>query len=160
MAWFSRKKEGITTSTEDKKETPEGLWHKCPSCKKITLSNEHAATQYVCTECQYHEKIGSAEYFEILFDENSYKELFSSLSPADPLKFEDTKPYAKRMVDSQRKTGLKDAMRSAEGTIEGQPVVIACMDFSFIGGSMGAVVGEKISRSISHCIDNNLPLII
>lgn len=160
MSWFKRIKGGITTSTREKKETPEGLWYKCPSCKKITPTKDHSQNKYVCPECSYHEKIGSAEYFEILFDNNEFVELHSDLSAGDPLKFEDTKKYTNRLADSQAKTGLKDALRSAHGEIEGEDLVIACMDFKFIGGSMGSVVGEKISRAIDYCIEHKIPLLI
>lgn len=160
MSWFKRIKEGITTSTEEKKETPEGLWHKCNSCKKITPSKEHADQQFVCSACGFHDRIGSEEYFGILFDENEYKEINPNLSAADPLNFEDTKQYTKRVKESQAKSGLKDAIRTAHGKINGHPITIACMDFSFIGGSMGAVVGEKISRAIDHAIKHKTPLLI
>ena len=160
MSWFKRIKGGITTSTREKKETPEGLWYKCPSCKKISPTKDHTENKYVCRECNYHEKIGSAEYFELLFDNNEYLELFPNLSAGDPLHFEDTKKYTDRLNDSQAKTGLKDALRSAHGVIEGEDLVVACMDFKFIGGSMGSVVGEKISRSIDYCIERKIPLLI
>jgi acetyl-CoA carboxylase carboxyl transferase subunit beta len=162
MSWFKRIKTGITTSTKEKKETPEGLWYKCPSCKNITPSNEHMQNMYVCSneECQYHEKIGSAEYFEIIFDDNNFMELFPNLSSGDPLNFTDTKKYTDRLRDTQKKTGLKDAIRSAHGLVEGEDLVIACMDFSFIGGSMGSVVGEKISRSVDYCLEKKIPLMI
>lgn len=160
MSWFKRIKEGITTSTEEKKETPEGLWIKCNSCKKIIPSKEHADNQYVCTNCSYHDRIGSEEYFEILFDDQKYTEFNANLQAADPLNFEDTKKYTKRIVESQAKTGLKDAIRTAAGTVEGKPLVIACMDFAFIGGSMGAVVGEKIARAIDYAIEHEHALLI
>ena len=158
--WFKRVKEGITTSTEEKKETPEGLWYKCPSCKKIMPSKEHAENKYVCSNCNYHARIGSDQYFEILFDNNVYKEINPSLSSGDPLNFEDTKKYTKRIVESQTKSGLKDAIRTAHGKVNGMGLMVACMDFSFIGGSMGSVVGEKISRAIDFSIKNKLPLMI
>lgn len=160
MSWFKRIKKGITTSTKEKKETPEGLWYKCPSCKKLAPSNEHAQNLYVCTECDYHEKIGSAEYFELIFDNNEFLELNANLTAADPLNFTDTKKYSDRLVDSQKKTNLKDALRSAHGLVGGEDLVVACMDFTFIGGSMGAVVGEKISRSIDYCLEKRIPLMI
>jgi acetyl-CoA carboxylase carboxyl transferase subunit beta len=162
MSWFKRIKEGITTSTKDKKETPEGLWYKCPKCKKISPSAEHAANMYVCTngECEYHERIGSAEYFEVLFDNNEFKELNENLVAGDPLDFTDTKKYTDRLVDSIKKTRLKDAIRTAHGKVEGEDLVIACMDFSFIGGSMGSVVGEKIARAIDYCLEKKIPLMI
>ncbi|HNP49559.1 MAG TPA: acetyl-CoA carboxylase, carboxyltransferase subunit beta, partial [Bacteroidia bacterium] len=160
MSWFKRIKEGITTSTTEKKETPEGLWHKCPSCKHIAPSKEHAQRKYVCEQCGYHDRIGSAEYFEILFDNDQFIELNPNLSSDDPLHFVDTKKYTDRIVESQKKSGLKDAIRTAAGTVDGEGLVIACMDFSFIGGSMGSVVGEKISRAIDYCLAHKLPLLL
>ncbi|HXB12332.1 MAG TPA: acetyl-CoA carboxylase, carboxyltransferase subunit beta [Bacteroidia bacterium] len=158
--WFKRIKEGITTSTRDKKETPEGLWYKCPSCKNIVPSEEEIANLYVCVKCGYHERIGSEEYFSILFDDGKYTELFPNLEAADPLHFTDTKKYTDRLKASQEKTKLKDAIRTATGKINKSKAVIACMDFSFIGGSMGSVVGEKISRAISYCIEHKEPFIL
>ena len=160
MGWFKRLKEGITTSTKEKKETPEGLWYKCPSCKKIHTVQDHTANKYVCSECGYHEKIGSKEYFEVLFDNNQFTELHENLVSGDPLNFSDTKKYTDRLTDTIRKTNLKDALRSAYGKVNGYDLVICCMDFSFIGGSMGSVVGEKISRAIDFCIKTNTPLMI
>jgi acetyl-CoA carboxylase carboxyl transferase subunit beta len=160
MGWFKRLKEGITTSTKEKKETPEGLWYKCPSCKKIHTVQDHAGNKYVCSECGYHEKIGSKEYFEVIFDNNLFTELHENLVSGDPLSFTDTKKYTDRLTDTIRKTNLKDALRSAYGKVNGQDLVICCMDFSFIGGSMGSVVGEKIARAIDFCIKTNSPLLI
>lgn len=160
MSWFKRNKTGITTSTEEKKETPEGLWYQCPSCKKIVTSKEHADTQYVCQNCNYHQRIGSKEYFEILFDNNKFTELDKKLYAADPLKFVDTKKYTDRIEESRKKTGLNDAIRTAYGKIDGEYMVVACMDFTFIGGSMGSVVGEKIARAIDYSIKNKYPLLI
>ncbi|MBI3509047.1 MAG: acetyl-CoA carboxylase carboxyltransferase subunit beta [Bacteroidetes bacterium] len=160
MSWFKRIKEGITTSTKEKKETPEGLWHKCPSCKKVFPSQEHTANFYVCQNCGHHDRIGSAEYFSILFDENQFEELDPNLISGDPLEFEDTKKYPDRLSDSIKKTGLHDALRSAHGKCNGNDLVVCCMDFTFIGGSMGSVVGEKISRAINFCIANKFPLLI
>ncbi|HTA83172.1 MAG TPA: acetyl-CoA carboxylase, carboxyltransferase subunit beta [Bacteroidia bacterium] len=157
--WFKRIKEGITTSTREKKETPEGLWYKCPSCKNIIPSDEHLANMLVCPKCEYHEKIGSEEYFHILFDDK-FTEIGKTLMPTDPLHFTDTKPYIDRLKASQEKTGLNDAMRVAEGKMNKSKVVVACMDFTFVGGSMGSVVGEKIARAVDHCLANKLPLII
>lgn len=158
--WFSRIKEGITTSTREKKETPEGLWYKCPQCKNILTSQEQVANFYVCSKCGYHEKIGSLEYFSILFDDEKYTGLFDNILPADPLQFTDTKKYSERLELSQEKTKLSDAISVAVGKMNKSKVVIACMDFSFIGGSMGSVVGERISRAISYCIENGLPLVL
>ncbi|MES2592067.1 MAG: acetyl-CoA carboxylase, carboxyltransferase subunit beta [Bacteroidota bacterium] len=160
MSWFKRIKKGITTSTHEKKETPEGLWYKCPSCKTLIPSNEHAQNVYVCAGCDYHEKIGSVEYFDIIFDNNEFIELHPNLTAADPLVFTDTKKYSDRLIDTQKKTNLKDALRSAHGLVDGEDLVVACMDFTFIGGSMGAVVGEKIARSIDYCLEKRIPLMI
>ncbi|MCA6437638.1 MAG: acetyl-CoA carboxylase, carboxyltransferase subunit beta [Bacteroidota bacterium] len=160
MGWFKRLKEGITTSTKEKKETPEGLWYKCPSCKKIHTSQDHANNKYVCSDCGYHERIGSKEYFEVIFDNNQFTELHENLVSGDPLDFTDTKKYTDRLTDTIKKTDLKDALRSAYGTVNDQPLVVCCMDFNFIGGSMGSVVGEKISRSIDFCIKTKSPLLI
>lgn len=158
--WFKRTKEGITTSTSEKKETPEGLWYKCHDCKEIVPAEDHEANNWVCKSCGYHERIGSAEYFHILFDDGKYKLLDEKLKAVDALHFSDTKPYSKRLVDAQNNTGLNDAMSTATGKIEGEGLVVCCMDFSFIGGSMGVVVGEKISRGIDHCIKYKKPLLI
>jgi acetyl-CoA carboxylase carboxyl transferase subunit beta len=160
MGWFKRLKEGITTSTKEKKETPEGLWYKCPSCKKIHTVQDHSVNKYVCSECNYHEKIGSKEYFEVIFDNNQFTELHENLVSGDPLEFSDTKKYTTRLTDTIHKTNLKDALRSAYGKVNGHDLVICCMDFSFIGGSMGSVVGEKISRAIDFCIKTRSPLLI
>ncbi|MFN2429453.1 MAG: acetyl-CoA carboxylase carboxyltransferase subunit beta, partial [Cryomorphaceae bacterium] len=160
MGWFKRMKEGITTSTKDKKETPEGLWNKCPECNHVVSTDEHYENMWVCTECNYHDRIGSKEYFEILFDGGKFTEFNKAMSSADPLKFVDTKKYSDRIKASQKKTGLKDAIRTAHGKLDKKDVVIAAMDFKFIGGSMGSVVGEKISDAIDMAIKRKSPLII
>lgn len=160
MSWFKRVKEGITTSTEEKKETPDGIWNKCPSCKKVLHASEIAENKYVCHYCSYHLRIGSAEYFSILFDENTFTELYPDMRAGDPLNFTDTKKYTDRLKETINKTGLKDALRSAHGKVEEQDLVVCCMDFSFIGGSMGSVVGEKIARSIDYCLEKKIPLMI
>ncbi len=160
MSWFKRVKEGITTSTEDKKSVPDGLWHKCPRCKKAVTTAEHEANQFVCPGCNYHDKIGSKEYFELLFDESNYTELFANIYPTDPLEFKDTKDYKSRLADSQKKSGMTDAMRVGTGTIQSFPIVIACMDFNFIGGSMGSVMGEKIARAIDYGRENKMPVMV
>lgn len=160
MSWFKRIKEGITTSTKEKKETPEGLWYKCPACKSIQPSKEHSDNFYVCTKCGFHERIGSSEYFELLFDGNQFTEFNENLISGDPLKFTDTKKYTDRLRDTIRKTHLTDAIRTAHGQVGGNNLVICCMDFEFIGGSMGSVMGEKISRAIDICIEKKYPLLI
>lgn len=160
MAWFERKEKGINTPTELKKETPDGLWYQCPECKNVVQTKDHKLTQYTCPECNYHARVGSVEYYEILFDDNQFEELFENLESGDPLSFEDTKAYPDRIVAAQKKTDLKDAVRTATGKMNGIDVVISCMDFSFIGGSMGSVVGEKISRGIDHARENGMPFIM
>ncbi len=160
MSWFKRIKEGITTSTREKKETPEGLWYKCPSCKKITPTQDHAKNAYICENCGYHEKIGSEEYFQLLFNNGQFIELFDNIVSDDPLKFEDTKKYTDRLKEAYEKTHLNDAIRVAFGKVNENDIVIAAMDFSFIGGSMGSVVGEKIARAVDFCIKTKSPLMI
>ncbi len=158
-AWFKRKDKGIQTATEDKKDTPKGLWYKTPS-GKIIDTDELKANLYVSPEDGYHVKIGSNEYFEIFFDDNKFEELDAKMVSKDPLKFEDTKKYPDRVKQVQKKTNLKDAIRTAVGKSLGRDVVVAAMDFSFIGGSMGSVVGEKIARAIEHAIQNKLPFVL
>ncbi|HLV51012.1 MAG TPA: acetyl-CoA carboxylase, carboxyltransferase subunit beta [Flavobacterium sp.] len=159
MAWFKRKEKGITTPTEDKKDTPKGLWYKTPT-GKIIESEELAKNLWISPEDDYHVRIGSNEYFEILFDDNHYKELFSSISSKDPLKFVDTKKYSERLKEAKEKTKLKDAVRVATGKSKDMDLVVAAMDFAFIGGSMGSVVGEKIARGIDYSIKNNIPFMM
>lgn len=160
MGWFTRVKEGITTATEEKKETPEGLWYKCPGCKEVMTSEDHENNFWVCANCGHHEKIGSAEYFALLFDDHKQTEIGEDLIAGDPLHFRDTKQYVDRLADSRTKTGLNDAIRAAYGKLEGGDVVIACMDFRFIGGSMGSVVGEKIALAVDRAIKRKCPLVI
>jgi acetyl-CoA carboxylase carboxyl transferase subunit beta len=160
MSWFTRKKEGITTTTQDKKETPEGLWSKCSNCKTLFTAEDLAKNSYVCDRCSNHERIGSEEYFEIIFDEGKYTELDEKLSSGDPLKFEDTKKYTDRVKASQKSTELYDAIRTAKGKVEGHDFVVAAMDFSFIGGSLGSVMGEKIARAIDAAIKLKAPFMI
>ena len=159
MAWFKRKEKGITTSTEEKKDIPKGLWYKSPT-GKVVDSEELAKNFYVSPEDGYHVRIGSKEYFEILFDDNKFKELDKDLSSRDPLKFEDTKKYPDRLKAAQEKTKLTDAVRCAVGKSKGKDLVVAAMDFSFIGGSMGSVVGEKIARAADYALKNKLPFMI
>lgn len=158
--WFRRIKKGILTSTHEKKEAPDGLWHKCPECKYTTTVKELADNLYVCVKCNYHNRINAEEYFSFLFDDGECELLFENILPKDLLGFVDVKPYAKRLEDAQAATGLPDAMTVGVGKLEGQEVVIACMNFNFIGGSMGSVVGEKICRSIDYCIDKRLALVL
>ena len=159
MAWFKRKEKGITTATEDIKDVPKGLWYKSPT-GKIVDSDELERNLWVSPEDDYHVRIGSAEYFRILFDDNEFKELDANLTSVDSLKFVDTKKYSDRLKEVTEKTKLKDAVRTGVGKSKGNDIVICCMDFAFIGGSMGAVVGEKISRGINYAIDNKLPFVM
>ena len=158
MAWFKRKSKGIQTPTESKRDIPKGLWYKSPT-GKIVDTEELQENFYVSPEDDYHVRIGSKEYFEILFDDD-FKEINSNLRSKDPLKFVDNKKYSDRLKEAKNKTNLKDAVRTAVGKSMGEKVVIACMDFTFIGGSMGSVVGEKISRAIDYSLKKKIPLII
>lgn len=159
MAWFKRTKKGIQTPTEEKKDVPKGLWYKSPT-GKIVDADQLEANFYVSPEDGYHVRVGSKEYFEILFDDNTFTELDENLTSKDPLKFEDKKKYSDRLKDAQSKTGLKDAVKTAVGKSMGEDLVIACMDFRFIGGSMGSVVGEKIARAADYSLKNNIPFMI
>ena len=159
MAWFKRKEKGITTATEDKKDVPKGLWYKSPT-GKIIDTDELARNLWVSPEDDFHVRIGSAEYFEILFDNNEFKELDAKMTSKDPLQFTDTKKYSDRLKDVMDKTKLKDAVRTGIGKSKGNDLVICCMDFAFIGGSMGAVVGEKIARGIDYAIKQNIPFVM
>lgn len=160
MSWFKRVKEGITTSTKDKKETPEGLWNKCSRCKTLFTAEDLGKNYWVCDRCSNHERIGSEEYFHILFDEGKYTELDAKLTSGDPLEFVDTKKYTDRIKATQKNTGLTDAIRTAHGLLDEHPFVIAAMDFSFVGGSMGSVMGEKIARAIDKALELNAPFMI
>ena len=160
MAWWKRNKKGITTETSDKKETPDGLWYQCPACKKTLQQEELKDNLYVCPNCDYHQRIGSMQYFEILFDDNRFKRLFKEIEPTDFLNFVDEKSYAEKIKAAQKKTGMSDAMTVAEGKVNGSPLIIAAMDFAFIGGSMGSVVGEKISRAVDEAIKKKAGLLI
>lgn len=159
MSWFKRKTKGITTTTDEKKDTPKGLWYKSPTGKVID-TEELEKNFYVSPEDGYHVRIGSKEYFEILFDDNKFTEFDANLTSKDPLKFEDTKKYPDRLKAAQEKTKLKDAVRTAVGKSKGQNLVVACMDFGFIGGSMGSVVGEKIARAADYALKKKLPFMI
>ncbi len=159
MAWFKRKDAGIKTSTEEKKDTPDGLWYKTPK-GNIIHTRELKNNSYVCPDDEYHVKIGSKEYFEILFDNNIFTELDADMKSGDPLKFVDTKSYPSRITETIAKTNLTDAARTAIGKLNGLDIVITCMDFNFIGGSMGSVVGEKIARAIDHALKHKIPFLM
>src|SRR3990170_665954 len=159
MSWFKRSDKGILTPTEAKREVPDGLWFKSPA-GKIVHTRELKNNAYVVPEEDYHVRIGSEEYFEVLFDNNTFTELDADMESADPLNFVDTKPYPKRIKESQAKSDLKDAVRTAYGKLNGIDITIACMDFGFIGGSMGSVVGEKIARAMDHSIKNKIPFLM
>ena len=159
MAWFKRKEKGITTATEDKMDIPKGLWYKSPT-GKIIDADELARNLFVSPEDDFHVRIGSATYFEILFDNNEFVELDKNMTSKDTLHFVDSKKYSDRLKDVMDKTQLKDAVRTGVGKSKGKELVICCMDFAFFGGSMGAVVGEKIARGIDHAIKNKLPFLM
>ncbi len=159
-SWFKRIKKGILTSTKDKKDAPEGLWAKCPSCKYTCTISELGENKFVCPRCEYHHRIGSEEYFAIIFDNNHYTELFANIRSKDFLGFVDLKPYSKRLEDAYAKTDIHDSITVAHGQVNGNDLVIACMDFEFIGGSLGSVMGEKISRACDYCIKNGVPFMI
>ena len=159
MNWFNRKQKNINTPTSQKKELPDGMWYKTPGGSIVHI-RELKNNSFVCPEDDYHVRIGSKEYFEILFDNKSFKELDKDLLSSDPLKFKDTKSYKARVSKTVKSTGLNDAIRTAQGKLDGHKIVISCMDFSFIGGSMGSVVGEKISRAIDFSLEKKIPLMI
>lgn len=159
MAWFRRKDKGIQTPTEAKKEAPDGLWYKTPKGKPIHI-RELKNNCFVSPEDGHHFRIGSREYFDIIFDDVKFQELHGDLTSGDPLQFVDTKPYPERIKSTQEKLNLKDAVRTATGTMNGLHLVVCCMDFDFIGGSMGSVVGEKIARAIDYCLEKKYPLLI
>lgn len=159
MGWFNRLKKGIHTETKDKKVAKEGIWYKCPECKKIIPMEDHQAKLNVC-DCGYHERITAVKYFELLFDNNEYTEFNAHLKSADPLSFVDRKKYSERLAAVEKETGLNDAITTVYGKIDNQDLVIAAMNFEFIGGSMGSVVGEKISRAVDLCIEKRYPLLI
>ncbi len=160
MSWFKRLKEGITTATKAKKDVPEGLWFQCKKCKATSTTKALRENFFKCPKCDYHTPIGSKEYFDMLFDDGLYTRLFDELVSIDVLNFTDLKPYSKRLEESMAKTGLKEAIAVAEGTVGGRPIVIAAMDFRFIGGSMGSVVGEKIARAVDRTIEKRSALLI
>ncbi|MBH1958883.1 MAG: acetyl-CoA carboxylase, carboxyltransferase subunit beta [Flavobacteriia bacterium] len=157
--WFKRKTKNITTSTEDKKDVPKGLWHQTPT-GKIIEHEELKANNYVSPEDGFHVRIGSNEFFSILFDDNKYQELNADVESVDMLNFKDTKSYTERLKEVKSKTKLTDSIRNAVGTVNGEKMVISCMDFAFIGGSLGSVMGEKIRRAVDYCIEHRLPYMI
>jgi acetyl-CoA carboxylase carboxyl transferase subunit beta len=160
MGWFKRLQDGIKTATVNKKEAPEGIWFKCPKCSHTSTSKEFRENFHKCTSCDYHSRLGSREYFAMLFDKGEYALHFEEVMSNDALKFVDTKAYPDRLTDAQKKTGLSDAIGVGYGTVKGRPMVIACMDFSFIGGSMGSVVGERIAKGIDLSRKNRVPFMI
>jgi len=159
-SWFKRLKKGVTTPSSEKKEAPEGLWTKCPQCNYICTISDLREQLFVCSKCNFHHRIGSNEYYNILFDDHGYTELFENIRSKDFLGFVDLKPYKKRLEETWAKTELKDSMRVVTGKVEGNDIVIACMDFEFIGGSLGSVMGEKFSRAVDYCIEHTLPYMV
>lgn len=159
MAWFKRSTENIQSGTP-KKDLPDGMWVKCEECGEMMHKKQWASNYYVCIKCNNHFRIGSEEYYAILLDEGTFKEFDKKIRSVDILNFTDTKPYDKRLEDTAKKTGLYEAIRNATGKIYGIDVVLSCMDFAFIGGSMGSVVGEKIARAVDKCIKTRYPYII
>jgi acetyl-CoA carboxylase carboxyl transferase subunit beta len=159
-SWFNRRKKGILTASADKKETPEGLWNKCPECNFISTTTDLKENLFICSKCNYHHRIGSDEYYDIIYDNQEFTEMFSNIRSKDFLNFTDLKNYQKRLDDIHAKTDLKDSMRVAVGKVNGEDLVIACMDFEFIGGSLGSVMGEKFSRAVDYCIAHRLPYLV
>jgi acetyl-CoA carboxylase carboxyl transferase subunit beta len=159
-SWFKRIKKGILTSTADKKETPEGLWSKCPECGYICTVTELRENIFVCPKCNYHHRIGSSEYFEIVYDNNEYQVMFENIRSRDFLQFTDLKSYGRRLEETWAKTDITDSIRVAVGKVDGEDLVIGCMDFEFIGGSLGSVMGERISRAVDYSLEHRIPLLI
>jgi acetyl-CoA carboxylase carboxyl transferase subunit beta len=159
MGWFKRLKEGITTATKHKKEAPDGIWYKCDSCKEASTMKELKEQSFICPKCGYHTRIGSYDYFDLLFD-GKYEVLWNNLIAVDSLSFVDMKPYTDRLLEAVEKTGLNESIAVAEGKVNRKPLIVAAMDFRFIGGSMGSVVGEKIARAVDRCIERQTPLLI
>lgn len=160
MGWFKRLKDGIQTATRNKKEAPEGLWHQCVRCKEASTMKEMRENFYKCPKCNYHTRIGSYDYFDILYDQQEYGLLFEELRSKDMLHFTDLKPYPDRLTDAYKKNRVTDAITVAVGKVNDLPLVVAAMDFKFIGGSMGSVVGERISKAIDFCIEEKIPFMI
>lgn len=160
VPWWKRFRKGVQTSTEEKKETPEGVWYKCPNCKATVLVTKLKDNLHVCPECNYHEKIDAEDYLNIILGCGKYNELFDDLVPKDFLQFVDLKPYQQRIEDTMETTGLREAIRVVEGKCVEEKLVVAAMDFRFIGGSMGSVMGEKIARAIDYCLEHKTPLLV
>jgi len=160
VPWWKRLRKGVETSTEEKREAPDGVWHKCNGCKKTFLTAQYKDNLYTCPECNYHERVDAEDYFDIIFDDKQYTELFKDLTPVDFLEFTDSKPYGKRIKDVTEATGLKESMRLAVGKTSGHDLTLAAMDFRYIGGSMGSVMGEKIAQGIDHAIAHRTPFMI
>ncbi len=158
--WFKRIKKGILTSTKDKKDAPEGLWEKCPECKYTCTVSELEENYFVCPKCNHHHRIGSDEYFDIIFEKDSFKELFENVKSMDKLGFVDLKPYDQRLLDTYDKTNIHDSITVCHGKVNEHDLVVACMDFEFIGGSLGSVMGEKISRACDYCMEHRIPFMI
>ena len=158
--WFKRIKKGILTPSSEKKEAPEGLWTKCPECNYICTVSDLREAIFVCPKCNHHHRIGSSEYYEIIFDDKEFEELFDNIRSKDFLGFTDLKPYQQRLEETWAKSDLKDSMRVAVGKVDGNDIVIACMDFEFIGGSLGSVMGEKFSRAVDYCLEHPLPYMV
>jgi acetyl-CoA carboxylase carboxyl transferase subunit beta len=158
--WFRRIKKNITTSTRDKKEAPDGLWTKCPSCKLTITVSDLRENLFVCPKCEHHHRIGSEEYFDILFDNDQYTELFPNIKSKDHLGFVDLKPYQQRLDETYAKTNIHDSITVAHGKVNEHDLVVACMDFEFIGGSLGSVMGEKIARGCDYCMEHKIPFMI
>jgi len=160
MGWFKRKNQGIFTDSNSKKDVPEGLWYKCPSCKKLIPKEEHEQNHSVCSYCDYHTRINSKQYFSIIFDDNKYVEINKKLQSLDPLSFKDTKDYKERLHHAKKETSFNEAISTAYGKINNKMIAVAVMNFEFIGGSISSAVGEKICRIIKLAIKKKMPLLI
>lgn len=159
MAWFTRSKQNISPDSQ-KKDLPDGLWEKCPSCNEIIHKKQLETNLWTCLKCGYHFRIGSNEYIEIMLDKGSFKEMDKKMKSADPLEFEDTRKYKERINETIKKLSLNDAIKTGVGKINDKEVAFGCMDFRFIGGSMGSVVGEKVARLIDKAYKSKIPLVI
>ena len=158
--WWQRLKKNINTETSEKLETPDGIWFKCPKCRHTEVAKDFEENLFVCKKCEYHSRISSREYFKLLFDDNKFDLLFENIVPTDKLEFVDESPYPDKIAKAKKKTGLSEAIAVGQGLINGEKLIIACMDFSFIGGSMGSVVGERIARGIDKAIETKSAFMI